>query len=110
MSKVNLKAFRDMVNLTRRKFDYFKSSAKDNISKAKNAKAWVLLTEAHNGDKPVPDFTSVKDKDGNIVEELSLDAEEKSEKNLSVVLNWLVKLVTDLWRKVSTQRDMILVR
>ena len=107
MSKVNLKNFRDLVNLTRKKFDYFASTAKDNIARATNAKAWVLLTETHNGDKPVPDFTSVKDKDGNVVEELSLDADEKSEKNLSVVLNWLVKLVSDLWTKVSTQRDMI---
>ena len=107
MSKLNVKAFRDLVDLSRVKANYFANVAKDNISRAKNAKAWVLLTESHNGDKPVPDITSVKDKDGNYVEELSLDKEEKSEKNISVVLNWLVKLVTDLWLKVSNQRDLI---
>ena len=107
MSKLNVKAFRDLVDLSRVKANYFANVAKDNISRAKNAKAWVSLTESHNGDKPVPDITSVKDKDGNYVEELSLDKEEKSEKNISVVLNWLVKLVTDLWLKVSNQRDLI---
>ena len=105
MSKLNIEAFRNLVKLSRTKFNYFAGTAKEHM--ATTAGSWVLLTEAHNGDKPIPDITAVKDKDGNTQEELSLDKEEKSEKNLSVVVNWLVKLVDTLWTKVSTHADMI---
>ena len=67
MSKINMKAFRNLVALSRTKLDHFAGVAKDKISRATNVKGWVIMTETNNGDKPIPDITSVKDIDGNLV-------------------------------------------
>ena len=90
---LNLTAFKDLVHTSRMKIDNFANNGKDKLSRAKAASVWRLYTETHNGDIPIPDFTSVEDNDGKVIEELSLDKNELSDKNPAVVLNWLVKLM-----------------
>ena len=104
MTKLNLKAFKDLVGRTRSK-TFFANTAKDSLITA--ARSWVVLLDRHNVDDSVIDLHAVKESDGFTSDELSLDKEEKAEKNSTVVSNWLIKLVSKLWVKVAEQAEMI---
>ena len=69
---LNLTAFKDLVHTSRMKIDNFANNGKDKLSRAKAASVWRLYTETYNGDSPIPDYTSVEDIDGKVIEELSL--------------------------------------
>ena len=68
MPMLNLTAFKDLVHTSRMKIDNFANYGKDKLSRAKTASVWRLYTETHNGDIPIPDFTSVEDNDGKVRE------------------------------------------
>ena len=69
MPMLNLTAFKDLVHTSRMKIDNFANNGKDKLSRAKAASAVRrLYTETHNGDIPIPDFTSVEDNDGKVRE------------------------------------------
>ena len=104
MTKLNLKAFRDLVSRTRSK-TFFANAHKDSLITA--ARSWVEILDRHNVDDHVIDLHAVKESDGFTSDELSLDKEEKAEKNSTVVSNWLIKLVSTLWVKVAEQAEMI---
>ena len=61
MPMLNLTAFKDLVHTSRMKIDNIANYGKDKLSRAKTASVWRLYTETHNGDIPIPDFTSVGD-------------------------------------------------
>ena len=105
MTKLNLKAFKELVGRSRSKTTFFANTAKDSLLTA--ARSWVVILDRHNVDDPLIDFHAVKEGDGFTSEELSLDMEEKAEKNSTVVVNWLIRLVTKLWLKVAEQAEMI---
>ena len=61
MPMLNLIAFKDLVHTSRMKIDNIANYGKDMLSRTKTASVWRLYTETHNGDIPIPDFTSVGD-------------------------------------------------
>ena len=105
MTKLNITAFKKLVNRSRTKTTLLASAAKEQL--ATLVQGWALSEEDDCTDGPLPDFTNVTGKDDFTGDELSLDQDEKAEKNATVVVNWLVKLVTELWGKVSQQAEMI---
>ena len=105
MTKLNITAFKKMVNKSRSKTALLASAAKEQL--ATLVQGWALSEERDGGDDPLLDFTNVTGKDVFTGDELSLDHDEKAEKNTTVVVNWLVKLMTELWNKVSQQAEMI---
>ena len=105
MTKLNIMAFKNLVNKSRSKSLLFASAAKEQFSTL--AQGWALSEERDCVDEPLVDFTNVTGKDDFSGDDLSLDQDEKAEKNTAVVVNWLVKLMTELWNKVSQQAEMI---
>ena len=72
MPMLNLIAFKDLVHTSRMKIDNIANYGKDKLSRAKTASVWRLYTETHDGNIPIPDYTSVGDIDGKVSEELFL--------------------------------------
>ena len=105
MTKLNLKAFKELVSRSRSKTTFFANTAKDSLLTA--ARSWVVILERHDVDESPIDFHSVKEDEGFTSDDLSLVVEENSEKNSTVVVNWLIKLVNKLWVKVAEQAEMI---
>ena len=105
MTKLNLKAFKELVSRSRSKTTFFANTAKDSLLTA--ARSWVVILERHDVDESPMDFNSVKEDEGFTSDDLSLVVEENSEKNSTVVVNWLIKLVDKLWVKVAEQAEMI---
>ena len=60
------------------------------------ASAWAITEESINIDDHLNDFFNVTGSGVFSSDELSLDRDEKAEKNSKVVINWLIKLVNDL--------------
>ena len=105
MTKLNLRVFKNLVDRSRSKTTFFANTAKSSLLTA--ARSWVELLEKHNVDDPPINLHAVKEGEGFTSDDLSLDAEEKTEKNSTVVVNWLIKLVDKLWIKVAEQAEMI---
>ena len=61
MPMLNLTAFKDLVHTSRMMIDNFANYGKDMMSRAKAASVWRLYTETHDGNIPIPDYTSVGD-------------------------------------------------
>ena len=98
MTKLNIAAFKALVKLTRTKTTLLACSAKEKMSTL--ALAWADADKDAYADVGDIDFT-------NQGEEFSLDDDENAEKNSTVVVNWLIKLVKQLWDRVSQQTEMI---
>ena len=98
MTKLNIDAFKALVKRSRSKTSLLACAAKEKVSTM--AMAWAQAEKDANVDEVEIDLT-------NAGEDFSLDKDEKAEKNSTVALNWLIKLVTDLWFKVSQHAELI---
>lgn len=94
MTKLNIAAFKALVQRSRSKSALLANPVKDKI--ATLASAWAITEESINIDDHLNDFFNVTGSGVFSSDELSLDRDEKAEKNSKVVINWLIKLVNDL--------------
>ena len=106
MTKLNMPAFKKLVNFSRSKMTCFSVASKEHMKTAVHA--WIKLLDDHDVDEPLLDFHAVGDKvEGFSSDDLSLDKEEKAESNSTAVANWMISLVHKLWQRVSEHSQLI---
>ena len=114
MAKVHINAFKQMISQGR---EYTRSALENSTFVAKGkARAAALakgLADLSTGleidhlSKLEFNIHDVRDDENEIIEELSLDTDPNNEKNLVVVINWLVTLVKNVMKKVNDHAGMI---
>ena len=106
MAKLNVIAFKKLVNTSRSKVTFLSCAAKEKMTTA--VASWVQVLDSNNEQEPPLDFHAVDSKeDGFTKDDLSLNKAETDEKNSTVVVNWLINLVTKLWERVTEHSQLI---